>query len=159
MFGLSGVDFANAERAAERSLRAAAYHMAAADAALIAQQRVRSASLALEEDGARRSALLTSRERGLFSRRGTALPCAATPLGLPKPAEDWNSKTHSPVTRASEGETVELQTQEETRRLLFSEDGVMARQPEPSWLAAARRASYGVADLEEEVEGGDAPAT
>ena len=51
-FGLSGREMLDAERAAERALRAAAYHMGVADQALIGQQRARSASLVLADGGA-----------------------------------------------------------------------------------------------------------
>lgn len=97
-FTLTGTDFAAAERAAERSLRAAAYHMAAADAMLVGQQRARSASLLLEEGGARSAAQRESRESPpLCSACSRCLVVSpAEPLGVPKPAEDWSSKTHQP---------------------------------------------------------------
>ena len=95
-FTLTGTDFAAAERAAERSLRAAAYHMAAADAMLVGQQRARSASLVLEDGGAQRSAARESPRLRSACLRSIVVVSPAEPLGVPKPAEDWSSKTHQP---------------------------------------------------------------
>ena len=62
MFGLSGAEFAAAERSAERALAAADAHMAAAEAAIAAAQ---------------------------WRRCVAPLAPGEAPLGLPKPGEDW----------------------------------------------------------------------
>ena len=95
-FALSGNEFAQAERAAERSLRAAAYHMAAADAALVGQQRARSASLVLEDGGAHHvlhAALNPLMQRA--SLQPTPLACPSRRrIGRPRRTHHCLSRSH-----------------------------------------------------------------